>query len=307
MSQPPPRRDLAPLAHCKTAFMAVLLPGQMVLLGAALTQAFLHRGVPLQALCWLWPALPAVAVFGFLGWLLRARAARTSAHLPWLMGPSWVALLGASASLAVCGSAALPGLLLTALSVAGNALYVYWYSRLDRGPASRIIKGARLPAFQVQDLDGTPIASTSWDTAPCVLIFYRGNWCPLCSAQIAEWAARYREIEALGAQVICISPQPQVESAALAARFDVPMRFMLDRDGRAAAALGIQHVAGVPLGLAGYGRDTVFPTVLVTDAKGRVAYADQTDNYRLRPEPGDFIDVLLRLRAQASEQPGDRR
>jgi hypothetical protein len=42
------------------------------------------------------------------------------------------------------------------------------------------------------------------------------------------------------------------------------------------------------------------PTVVVTDAGGRILFADQTDNYRVRPEPSTFLAVLDRSGATAS-------
>jgi hypothetical protein len=38
----------------------------------------------------------------------------------------------------------------------------------------------------------------------------------------------------------------------------------------------------------------VFPTAIVTDAEGRILLADQTDNYRVRPEPFTFLAALDR-------------
>jgi peroxiredoxin len=89
-----------------------------------------------------------------------------------------------------------------------------------------------------------------------------------------------------------VSPQSHANTRALAARHDVPFRFLVDPDGRAAGQLGILHEAGVPLGIPGYAPDTVFPTAIVTDADGRILLADQTDNYRVRPEPWTFLAAL---------------
>lgn len=42
----------------------------------------------------------------------------------------------------------------------------------------------------------------------------------------------------------------------------------------------------------GYDSDTVMPTVIMTDATGKILFADLTDNYRLRPEPETFLKVF---------------
>ena len=34
------------------------------------------------------------------------------------------------------------------------------------------------------------------------------------------------------------------------------------------------------------------PTILITDAGGKLIFADLTDNYRVRPEPETFLKIL---------------
>jgi len=42
----------------------------------------------------------------------------------------------------------------------------------------------------------------------------------------------------------------------------------------------------------GYDSDTVMPTVVMTNSAGKIIFADLTDNYRVRPEPEDFLRVF---------------
>ncbi len=42
----------------------------------------------------------------------------------------------------------------------------------------------------------------------------------------------------------------------------------------------------------GYNKDTVIPTVIITDKDGKLIYVDLTDNYRVRPEPEIFIKII---------------
>ncbi len=89
-------------------------------------------------------------------------------------------------------------------------------------------------------------------------------------------------------------PQPLDETRALAEKFGVDFRYLTDTGAVAAASLGIRHDAGVPPGVTqlGYDADTVFPTVIVIDESGTVVFSDQTDDYRVRPEPALFITAL---------------
>ncbi len=173
-------------------------------------------------------------------------------------------------------------------------LYNFWYSSLGRGVNATLQVGSQLPVFKVTDLDGNSIDSHTFKGSPSILMFFRGNWCPLCMAQIKEIATRYRELSALGAKLILIAPQPEKNTQSLADKFDVPFIFLTDVGNRAAQALGIEMKNGLPAGMEmlGYDKDTVYPTVIITDAEGRIIYSDFTNNYRIRPEPKAFIEVL---------------
>lgn len=174
-------------------------------------------------------------------------------------------------------------------------VYVFWYSRNGRRPSPALTIGATLPELDFTDLEGTAVSSRSWTGSATVLLFYRGAWCPLCNVQVRELAEGYREIEALGARVVLVSPQPAEGSAKLARQFDAPMDFLVDVDNAAARRLGIQHPGGAPLGVASTG-ETVLPTAVVLDADGVVRFAHETDNYRFRPDPALFLDALRSLR-----------
>jgi len=253
-----------------------------------------HAGIRLATgggLAWAGPLLGAGAFFGFMGWMAGSGRARTSPRLPGLLAASAAGLVLAAAATAAGGAGALP-VVYAGLLLAGHLLYVFWYSRLDREPSPALQPGSLFPDVELEDADGQPVSTGSLRGRPAVLLFHRGNWCPLCMAQVRELADRWRELERRGAAVVLVSPQSHENTRKLAARFDVPFRFWVDRGCAAARKLGLLHEGGVPLGMRGYDPDTIFPTAVVLDAEGRVVMADQTDNYRVRPEPDSFLRAL---------------
>ena len=171
--------------------------------------------------------------------------------------------------------------------------YTRWYSRFGREPSPALTVGELLPYdLPFVEHGRGPIVAAELRGRPTVLLFYRGNWCPLCMAQVGEIAARWREVEALGAQVALVSPQDEGHTRALAARHDVAFRYLRDDGLEAARRLGIVNPDGTPAGMIGYESDTVLPTLVVTDGEGRIVYADQTDNYRVRPTPDTVLAAL---------------
>ena len=228
-----------------------------------------------------------------LGRLLVFRdIARTSARFPVL-----IVLGAAGVAMALTGYLLGSGGLALSLAAAGLAaflVYDFWYSSFFGRRSGALVVGNMLPAFEALNIDREWVSSTMLLDKLTVWLFYRGNWCPLCMAQVNEVAAQYRDLDALGARVALVSPQPQRHTARLARRFDVPFEFLIDEGNRAAVALGINHDNGLPAGLQalGYDSDTVLPTVVVTDKGGRILWVHATDNYRVRPEPAAFIEIL---------------
>ena len=178
------------------------------------------------------------------------------------------------------------------LGLIGTFAYVFWYSILDRPVQSVLSVGATLPELELFDDEGNPVTATAGKHG--LYMFIRGNWCPLCVAQVKEIAAQYRELEARGVEVFLISRQPAANTRALAKRFDAPIRFCVDEDGRLARQLGIEHLGGVPFLMEplGYDADSVLPTVLITDPSRRIIFSDLTDIYRVRPELSAFLAAL---------------
>ncbi|MDO9235389.1 MAG: redoxin domain-containing protein [Aquabacterium sp.] len=226
----------------------------------------------------------------FFAKLFLAPTARTAAVMWSVFGFNALGtlLLWVSGSLAVW-----PWVHVLGLGWGGNALYQFWYSRFGRQPSPTLTVGKKLPTLQFEDAKGKAV-NTDDIPGAVLLMFYRGNWCPLCMAQIKEVAQQYQALAARGVQTLLISSQPHDNTADLAAKFNVPFHFLVDKDNRVASALQILAKDGTPTGLQvlGYGNDTVMPTVVLTDRHKTIVFCDETDNYRVRPEPATFLALL---------------
>lgn len=233
----------------------------------------------------------------FIGNLFLYKTARTSANLNFLFVIPAIALLFSVVGILVAGLQAHNyqlGVMAITSSLIGNLLYVFWYSRFGRKENTLLKVGQPLPDFSLKGMDGKAVSSAELGQQASLIMFYRGNWCPLCMAQIKEVAAQYRELEARGIKIYMVSPQSEGHTKGLAKRFKVNMNFLIDEDNKAADKLQIIAENGLPMGLQamGYDSDTVMPTVVMTGSDGKIIFADLTDNYRVRPEPEDFLKVF---------------
>lgn len=217
--------------------------------------------------------------------------ARTSAHFPLinLLGLAGTALAGFG------GPSTGAATLLAVVGWVAFLLYSYWFSTYgDRQPSMKLVVGSKLPHFTVRDVNDNIVSSAQLTNKPAILIFYRGNWCPFCTAQIKELMARYKQLDALGVRVALIAPQPHENTLGVSKTYDAKFDFLTDEDNAAARTLGIEHRNGLPMGMQalGYDSDTVMPTVIITGEDGKIVWTHETDNYRVRPEPDTFLEVL---------------
>ena len=248
-------------------------------------------------LIWFGALLTTMPVMMFISRVMMFKGmARTSEHFPLL-----TSLAVGGLAISIYGFIELhspafyyPAIASAVIGFITFMIYNFWYSSLGRKMNSKMSRGKTLPAFHATDATGKSFSSETLKGKPAVLMFYRGNWCPLCMAQIKEVAARYKELSDKGVIVALISPQPEKNTQALAKKFNVPFLFLTDKDNKAARALGIEMKNGLPMGMEmfGYDKDTVLPTVVVTDAEGRIIYLDETNNYRVRPEPDAYFKIL---------------
>jgi peroxiredoxin len=279
-------------AKYKSLFIFPAVGVTMVLFGVSVFAALLGGN---EATAWLGAAIASVPLPVIATYLMFGGVERTSENFPFML---LIAAAGVMVALWEQFIEGTSGWSPTSVALAAGVLllmYVFWYSRFGRIAVAALSVGSKLPEFELQDTDGNTFRSADLVGAPVVFMFYRGNWCPLCMAQIKEIAARYQDMEAMGIHVVLVSPQPEEHSRRLAAQYDVPFEVLTDTGNRVAESLGIAIRNGVPIGLpGGYEPDTVLPTLVVTNEKGTIVFSDQTDNYRVRPEPDVFLAILRR-------------
>jgi peroxiredoxin len=284
----------------KSAYITAFIAWLIASCAYALLQ--LTRGAE-PSLSWLGMALAALGPLAYFAWVSLTHPPRSQRHP---VGYSVVAGLGLAICMAMAfrhGQAGVSVHAWAAVSVIGWLVYLRWYAPLrGRRAGAALAPGSELPDFQLQSLDGDTVSSTAFRGQPHILLFIRGNWCPFCVGQVREMARAYRALAAAGARVVVVSAQSLQRQRSLAARFDAPMAFMCDSANQAARQLGLAARWGTPLGLQllGYASDTALPTVIITDAAGRILELVLPDDYRIRPEPTDFLRILERHRAAAA-------
>lgn len=267
---------------------SLFISAYLTLLAVGTVRAF---WMALGSADWVWVLIALLFGLGFFMWVFLFDVSRTGKASVVM----WVGPLLAMIGMWQTGVTQLePWVWVLDVGLFGSLVYILWYSRFpQRASSSQIGVGKTLPELSFETASGE-LFHTKDHPGPLLLLFYRGNWCPLCMAQIKEVAENYKRMADKGVKLLMISPQSHKNTANLAARFDVPMEFLVDKNLMAAKQLGIEALNGLPTGLEalGYDSDTVMPTVIITDQNRKIIFCDQTDNYRIRPEPETFLNAL---------------
>ena len=226
----------APANRLKSWFI-LWYPLTVLVIGLLSIAMIVQRGL---ASAWVGTLL---SVLPFVGLYLRAtfskHMARTSHRLPVLtlitaLGGLWAAYRYIQGGMVETWATPL-----AAVAVVGFFLFDFWYSSFGRQLSEQLRVGELLPEFTAEDADGNPVSSLSLRGKPALFMFYRGNWCPFCMAQVREIVERYRELIDRGVEVALISPQPHDLTRRVAEIFDVPFNFWVDKGLKAARALEI--------------------------------------------------------------------
>ncbi len=261
----------------------------------------IHAGVALWqegwSLQWFGALLSALPLVVLLTTMVSFRVARTSSLMPLRMGISGIGALVARAGAASEPLAPVAVAYACAVGLVLSPTYVFWYSRLPSSEGVLAV-GEPLPAVQFLGLDEQPVSSDAV-ARPGLWMFFRGNWCPLCMAQIREIAGMYRELSERGVTVALVSGQPAGHTRFLAKAHGVDFTYLRDPGYVAAKTLGLFHEGAVPAGIAPAmsfdDGDAYLPTVAIVDRDGIVRWLGETDNYRVRPEPETFLAALDEL------------
>ena len=94
--------------------------------------------------------------------------------------------------------------------------------------------GQKAPDLTLQKMDGSEFSlSAALEEGAVVVYFYRGNWCPYCTKQLANLSDSLNMITETGATVIAISPESPTQLEKSASTMEGDIMLLSDKDGEA--------------------------------------------------------------------------
>ena len=170
--------------------------------------------------------------------------------------------------------------------------------------------GDVFPEFTLPDDAGHLVSSSDLlAERPLAVAFFRGTWCPYCTAELKFLEHVHPAIGDAGAELVGISPDAPQQLAESRRALDLHFRLLSDTNGRLAQLCGLNYdvpdrlvdffiSAGIDLP-GRHGRDgwsLPLPASYVIDREGVVALALADPDWRFRAEPADLIAAVRRLR-----------
>jgi peroxiredoxin len=109
-------------------------------------------------------------------------------------------------------------------------------------------------------------------------------------AELQGLGAELSEAEKAGVEIVAVSPDPNERSHEMAKNLHLGYRFVADRDLAVAKRYGLIHARGGP-----NGDDVPRPATVVLDRDGVVRWLSLSDNFQVRPDPGDVLRAVRAL------------
>ena len=164
-------------------------------------------------------------------------------------------------------------------------------------PSAAEVRGLGSPApdFELPDHRGAAVRLHDC-LAPggLVLVFFRGHWCPYCRRYLAKLQSHLPRLQAGGARLVAVSPEPPATSAALAAELGLRFPLLSDADGQVINRFGTRN------GYMGGGSVLPHPSVFVIDAGGTIRFRSIDKNYKKRTTVRAIVGALEDLAADGA-------
>jgi peroxiredoxin len=124
----------------------------------------------------------------------------------------------------------------------GGPAYEEFIARLDAAKiaAQALQPGDAMPAFLLPNAEGELVDSAELLAAgPIVVSFFRGGWCPYCSATLDAMQAVLSEVTAAGATFVAMTPETGGRALATKRAHGLHYQVLADVDLAIAMAFGI--------------------------------------------------------------------
>ncbi|MCH8318549.1 MAG: AhpC/TSA family protein [Bacteroidetes bacterium] len=167
--------------------------------------------------------------------------------------------------------------------------------------------GDTAPSFEGKDQNGNKIIlSEMLKKGKVVLIFYRGQWCPVCNRHLSQLQDSLQMVLDKGAAVIAVTPERQEYIQKMIVKTNVTFPIIYDEEYRIMNAYGVAFrqkkvevfiyntMLGAKLKKANWDESNTLPVpaTYIIDIDGKIKYAHFNPDYKKRASVKDILKNL---------------
>lgn len=173
---------------------------------------------------------------------------------------------------------------------------------------SCLMRGSDFPKFTLKNIDGQDISSDSLlAEKPLVVSFIRGGWCPYCVLEMQAWQ-QYYEASFEDFNIVAITPEIPEFACRVKQDNDISFPVLIDEKMQLAKQLGLvwlldddmkELLLKWDIDILKRTCDTKFnvpvPATFVIDRNGKIQYRFIEEDYTIRAEPSEVLQVYRHL------------
>jgi peroxiredoxin len=156
--------------------------------------------------------------------------------------------------------------------------------------------GDSILPFITNDFEGNTLSTESLKGKRTLLKFYRGSWCPYCSAELKMLSDMQPELDAYGISILALSGDTAAQAKVHIERDNLNFTLLADPELAVVKQYGVEHhkavgwesnnmttIFGVSMSLGMFKyRSMPIPTSILIDETGIIQWIDQSEDYRIR-------------------------
>lgn len=144
--------------------------------------------------------------------------------------------------------------------------------------ANGLVIGEKVNDFKGIDQNGNSVQLTELlKKGKVVVVFYRGQWCPICMPHIKKLQDSLDRIKEKGASVVLISPERQENIQKTILKTNVTIPILYDKDYMIMKVFDVHFIPNKGLRI-------LYNTLLMADLKNA-----QSDNSQTLPVPATYV------------------
>jgi len=145
--------------------------------------------------------------------------------------------------------------------------------------------GAVAPDFTLMDGGNTPVSLKNYkNKSPVMLLFYRGDWCPYCVDQLADYQSLLPELKKYNIQLVAISPDNTASIENAQRKFGQSYQFLSDEGLKVTRQYGIGNEKNLP-----------HPALFLIDEKGILLWYYASKDHETRPSAAQVEKIIQNL------------